>query len=51
MAAAAVTEPVISKTGYAKTIESYMDSSVHDKTTLGYHEMANAIRALSMDAI
>ena len=45
-AGAPAVEPTISGEAYTKMITNYMDSDNMD-----YHEMANAIRFLSMDAI
>lgn len=45
-AGAPAVEPTISGEAYTKMIENYMDTSNNQE----YHEMANAIRFLSMDA-
>lgn len=43
-------EPTISGEPYSKMIENYMDKGAQGEN-FDYHEMANAIRFLSMDAI
>ena len=47
---AASTGPVINSDAYATMIEKYMDKNAQGES-FDYHEMANAIRFLSIDAI
>jgi len=50
VAAGAAMAPTISGEPYTKMINDYMDTNTHGDN-FDYHEMANAIRFLSMDAI
>ena len=47
---AASSGPAINSDTYATMIEKYMDKTAQGEN-FDYHEMANAIRFLSMDAI